>query len=65
MTYRILQLHGGAMEVRSNADADSVSRGSTFTLRVPLAGEGRKPAAAGTSIAAGAGVSTKGIEERA
>jgi signal transduction histidine kinase len=65
MTYRILQLHGGAMEVRSNADADSVSRGSTFTLRVPLAGEGRKPAAAGTGIAAGAGVSTKGIEERA
>jgi signal transduction histidine kinase len=64
MTYRILQLHGGAMEVRSNADADSVSRGSTFTLRVPVAGEGRKPTAA-ANIAAGAGVSTKGIEERA
>ncbi len=27
MTYRILQLHGGAMEVRSNADRSSVSGG--------------------------------------
>jgi signal transduction histidine kinase len=48
MTYRILQLHGGAMEVRSNADPASPERGTTFTLTIPLsigpAGEGRKPA---------------------
>jgi signal transduction histidine kinase len=37
MTYRILQLHGGAMEVRSNADVNSLERGTTFTLRVPIA----------------------------
>ncbi len=46
MTYRILQLHGGAMEVRSNADAESPERGTVFTLRLPVAAgigvEGRK-----------------------
>ncbi|WP_158941875.1 PAS domain-containing sensor histidine kinase [Granulicella sp. S190] len=50
MTYRILQLHGGAMEVRSSADPDSVERGTTFTFRLPVAtgvGEGRKAATAG------------------
>src|SRR3984885_1009549 len=51
MTYRILQLHGGAMEVRSNADPDSVERGTTFTFRLPIAAgaatESRKAAAAG------------------
>jgi len=51
MTYRILQLHGGAMEVRSNADPDSIERGTTFTFRLPIAagagGESRKAAAAG------------------
>ena len=36
MTYRILQLHGGAMEVRSNADPASPERGTTFTLRIPM-----------------------------
>ncbi len=36
MTYRILQLHGGSMEVRSNADPASPSRGTTFTLQIPL-----------------------------
>lgn len=36
MTYRILQLHGGSLEVRSNADAASSSRGTTFTLHIPL-----------------------------
>jgi signal transduction histidine kinase len=50
MTYRILQLHGGAMEVRSNADPDSVERGTTFTFRLPVAagvgGESRKAAGA-------------------
>jgi signal transduction histidine kinase len=47
MTYRILQLHGGAMDVRSNTGPDSPDRGTTFTLRLPLsvapANEGRKP----------------------
>jgi signal transduction histidine kinase len=47
MTYRILQLHGGAMDVRSNTDPDSPDRGTTFTLRIPVsvapASEGRKP----------------------
>jgi signal transduction histidine kinase len=51
MTYRILQLHGGAMEVRSNADRSSVERGTTFTFRLPIAagivGEGRKVAVVG------------------
>jgi signal transduction histidine kinase len=52
MTYRILQMHGGAMDVRSNADASSPDRGTTFTLRLPIATgagvEGRKAIAAGT-----------------
>ncbi len=52
-TYRILQMHGGAMDVRSNADARSPERGTTFTLRLPIASgagvEGRKTVAAGTS----------------
>jgi len=60
MTYRILQLHGGAMEVRSNADPNSVERGTTFTFRLPIAagtgGEGRK--------AVTVGVVHKGIGER-
>ncbi len=59
-TYRILQMHGGAMDVRSNADASSPERGTTFTLRLPIASgagvEGRK---AGT-----AGASHKGTGER-
>jgi signal transduction histidine kinase len=50
MTYRILQLHGGAMEVRSNADANSPERGTVFTFRLPIAAgvgtEGRKVVAA-------------------
>jgi hypothetical protein len=50
MTYRILQMHGGALDVRSNADARSPERGSTFTLRLPIAvatgGEIRKGLAA-------------------
>jgi len=59
-TYRILQMHGGAMDVRSNADASSADRGTTFTLRLPIASgagvEGRK---AGT-----AGIGRKGTGER-
>jgi signal transduction histidine kinase len=61
MTYRILQMHGGAMEVRSNADANSLERGTTFTFRLPIAagagGEVRK--------AVGAGAERKGTGERA
>ncbi|MEO8735438.1 MAG: ATP-binding protein [Edaphobacter sp.] len=53
MTYRILQMHGGAMDVRSNADSSSPERGTTFTLRLPIASgagvEGRKAIAAGAS----------------
>ena len=50
MTYRILQMHGGAMDVRSNADPAAADRGTTFTLRLPLASsaaEVRKGVAAG------------------
>jgi signal transduction histidine kinase len=36
MTYRIVQLHGGAMEVRSDADPASPKRGTTFTLQIPI-----------------------------
>jgi signal transduction histidine kinase len=46
MTYRIVQLHGGAMEVASDASAASPTRGTTFTLQIPIsvapAGEPRK-----------------------
>lgn len=46
MTYRIVQLHGGTMEVRSNADPASPERGTAFTLRIPVsnapANDGRK-----------------------
>ncbi|NYF80719.1 ATP-binding protein [Granulicella arctica] len=39
MTYRILQMHGGAMEVRSSTSSipESAPRGTTFTLRLPIA----------------------------
>jgi signal transduction histidine kinase len=60
MTYRILQMHGGAMDVRSNADPTSPERGTTFTLRLPIAsgaGEMRKGIIAG--------VGRKGIGEHA
>src|SRR5882757_6999816 len=60
MTYRILQLHGGAMEVRSNAEPNSPDRGTVFMFRLPIAagvgGEGRKVVAVGASH--------KGLEER-
>jgi len=36
MTYRIVQLHGGEMEVRSDADPSSPERGTAFTLRIPI-----------------------------
>ncbi len=36
MTYRIVQLHGGLIEVKSDANPDSAHHGTTFTLRLPL-----------------------------
>jgi signal transduction histidine kinase len=36
MTYRIVQLHGGSMSVRSNADPASPEHGTTFTLHIPI-----------------------------
>jgi signal transduction histidine kinase len=36
-TYRILQMHGGALDVRSITDAESPDRGSVFTMRLPVA----------------------------
>ncbi|WP_260705066.1 sensor histidine kinase [Edaphobacter flagellatus] len=52
LTYRILQIHGGALDVRSNPDPAAPDRGTTFTLRLPMAAgtsaETRK-AATGTS----------------
>jgi signal transduction histidine kinase len=46
MTYRILQLHGGTLAVRSDADLASPQHGTTFTLHIPIsnsaAAEGRK-----------------------
>ena len=52
MTYRILQLHGGVLDVRSNADPTAGDRGTTFTLRLPMAvgaAEARKGIPAGAS----------------
>lgn len=37
MTYRIVQLHGGVIQVQSESDPKAHNRGSTFTLRLPLA----------------------------
>jgi signal transduction histidine kinase len=52
MTYRILQLHGGAMEVRSDADPASPEHGTTFTLHIPISiapsNDSRRPEAHGT-----------------
>jgi len=60
MTYRILQLHGGAMDVRSNADAASAERGTTFTFRLPIAGG----AGGETRKGAGTGAGRRGTGER-
>jgi signal transduction histidine kinase len=57
LTYRIVQLHGGAMDVRSNADPDSPGHGTTFLLRLPIAvaANGARPPAARLSSGAAAG----------
>lgn len=53
MTYRILQMHGGALDVRSNTNSRARDRGTTFTLRLPMAAvlapETRKATVAGAS----------------
>jgi signal transduction histidine kinase len=63
MTYRIVQLHGGAMEVRSDADPASPKRGTTFTLQIPISNappkEGRnQPPLAGSTEPAGRATTT-------
>ena len=60
MTYRILQMHGGALDVRSNSESSSADRGTTFTLKVPIAaGTGNE----GRKIAAGAIRSDAGLRD--
>jgi signal transduction histidine kinase len=50
LTYRILQMHGGALDVRSNANAKAADRGTVFTLRVPIiSGDLRKSIGVGAS----------------
>ncbi|MEO8870708.1 MAG: ATP-binding protein, partial [Granulicella sp.] len=43
-TYRILQMHGGALEVRSSTTVypGSAPRGTTFTLRLPIVSAGEE-----------------------
>jgi signal transduction histidine kinase len=36
-TYRILQMHGGALDVRSSTDLGSADHGSVFSVRLPIA----------------------------
>ncbi|SEC46366.1 two-component system sensor histidine kinase NtrB [Terriglobus roseus] len=50
MTYRIVQLHGGVIEVTSETDPASPGRGTSFTLRLPLAA--RSPAQTGLKTSA-------------
>jgi signal transduction histidine kinase len=35
-TYRILQMHGGALDVRSSTDQSSPEHGSVFAVRLPI-----------------------------
>jgi hypothetical protein len=50
-------LHGGAMDVRSNADPAAAERGTTFTLKLPVAiSEGRKLAGSGVTPGGEAGM---------
>ena len=51
MTYRILQMHGGAMDVRSETDQAAHDHGTTFSVRLPIIVSGigneiRRPAMA-------------------
>jgi len=58
MTYRILQLHGGALEVRSNTNLKAADHGTAFTLRLPIA-------TVATEIRKVAVPAVKGMGERA
>jgi signal transduction histidine kinase len=60
MTYRILQMHGGAMVVRSNANPIAADRGTTFSLRLQLASSAAEVRKSVTAIAG-----RKGIGENA
>jgi signal transduction histidine kinase len=53
MVYRILQMHGGTIEASSEAAPDSPARGTTFTLRLPLARPSQPQLVAGQVIAEG------------
>lgn len=44
MTYRIVKLHGGTMDVRSEADSKSPHHGTSFVLRIPISLTGGKRA---------------------
>ena len=61
MTYRIMKLHGGTMDVRSEADPGSPNRGTAFTLRIPmsLAGAERGHLIGSTQTAASSVETTK------
>ncbi|MCU1319539.1 MAG: histidine kinase [Edaphobacter sp.] len=59
MTYRILQMHGGAMGVRSNIDRMAADHGTTFTLRLPIAAGASEMRGKGVVVGAG----RKGIGE--
>ncbi|WP_263368764.1 sensor histidine kinase [Edaphobacter bradus] len=61
MTYRILQLHGGALDVRSNADPQSPNRGTTFAVRLPIVAGA---VVADVRKAVDAGGNRKGMGER-
>ena len=60
MTYRILQMHGGAMVVRSNANPIAADRGTTFSLRLQLASSAAEVRKSVTALAG-----RKGIGENA
>lgn len=51
MTYRILQLHGGALEVETARGGRSAVRGTTFTMRLPLIAIAAEPRRAGGEMA--------------
>jgi signal transduction histidine kinase len=65
MTYRILQLHGGALDVRSNTDPASSDRGSSFTLRLPLSAPGMSISSASIAASSPSTLRTAGVADTA
>lgn len=57
-TYRILQMHGGALDVRSTTALDSPDHGSVFAVRLPISM--LNPAVRGDTVNHG-GVRERGI----